>query len=191
MKNRVMELVEKICNIESTDCRSLNKVDLARKLMDLANVPDDAEIKEIPLDWNNQVVILFLFPEDKNYYSLFAGIGCDGNFYFELSITGVLENDSFVFFEEEGKKDQVLPINYFEKQKANDEIMENCLFDLLEAEKEQLQNIKFCMDSIAFFENDSCTRLADEYKEKLKCEKEKLIDTRKDIKEYFSFIMDI
>ena len=34
-----MKIVEKICSIESTDCRSLNKSELARKLMDMANIP--------------------------------------------------------------------------------------------------------------------------------------------------------
>lgn len=116
MQNRVMELVKTICNMESTDCRSFNKQDLARELMDLANVPKDADIQEIPLDWNNQVVILFLLPDDKNYYSLFSGIGNDGKFYFELSITGtLLDNGYFEFLEEHGQKDQVLPIDYFVK----------------------------------------------------------------------------
>lgn len=104
-----MELVNKICNKQSTDCRSLNKSSLARELMDFANVPQNASIQEIPLDWNNQVVILFLLPNDANYYSLFAGIGNDGNFYFELSVTGILNGNTFDFFDE----DKVLDINYF------------------------------------------------------------------------------
>lgn len=116
MQNKVMEIVKAICNMKSTDCRSFNKQDLARELMDLANVPKDADIQEIPLDWNNQVVILFLLPDDKNYYSLFSGIGNDGKFYFELSITGtLLDNGYFDFLEEHGQKDQVLPIDYFVK----------------------------------------------------------------------------
>ena len=45
-----IDIVREICAKNSTDCRSLNKSDLARKLMDMANVPDDAEITEIPLD---------------------------------------------------------------------------------------------------------------------------------------------
>lgn len=125
MKNKVMELVEKICSKESTDCRSLNKIDLARELMNLANVPQDAEIQEIPLDCNNQVVVLFLVPEYKeNYYSLFAGIGTDGKFYFELSITGILKNGYFVFFEEEGRKEQILPVDYFVNKEENQMVSE-------------------------------------------------------------------
>ena len=64
---------------------------MARELMNIANIPENAEIEEIPLNWNNQVVILFLLPDDKNYYSLFAGIGNDNEFHFELSITGTLQ----------------------------------------------------------------------------------------------------
>lgn len=109
MQDKIMELVNKICNKQSTDCRSLNKSSLARELMDFAHVPQNAEIQEIPLDWNNQVVILFLLPNDANYYSLFAGIGNDGNFYFELSVTGILNGNTFDFFDE----DKVLDINYF------------------------------------------------------------------------------
>ena len=116
MKEKILELVGKICNTNSTDCRSLNKKELARKLMDYANIPNDVEILEIPLDWNNQVVILFIqnsLSDDYNYYSLFAGIGNDGKFYFQLSITGTYTNVSngyyFNFFDEE----KILPIDYF------------------------------------------------------------------------------
>lgn len=109
MREKVMDLVTEICNMTSTDCRSLNKSDIARQLLDLCHVPESAKISEIPLDWGNQVVILFLVPNDKNYYSLFAGIGNDGQFYFELTITGILEVDRFNFFDEE----KLLDINYF------------------------------------------------------------------------------
>lgn len=116
MKNKVMQLVKQICDIKSTDCRSLNKDNLVRKLMNLANIPQNADIQEIPLDWDNQVVILFLLPHDKNYYSLFAGIGCDGKFYFEMSITGIFDGKYFHFLQEDGKEDQMLPIDYFVKK---------------------------------------------------------------------------
>lgn len=109
MKDKVMQLVKEICNTESTNCRSLNKTKLARQLMDIANVPQNAEIQEIPLDWNDQVVVLFLIPDDVNYYSLFAGIGTDNNFHFNLGITGVLKEDEFVFLDE----DKIIDINYF------------------------------------------------------------------------------
>lgn len=41
-----MEIVHEICTTASTDCRSLNKSDLSRKLMDLVNIPQNAEIQE-------------------------------------------------------------------------------------------------------------------------------------------------
>ena len=116
MREKVLDIVSKICEMKSTDCRGLNKRDLAKKLLNLANVPENAEIEEIPLDWNNQVVVLFLIPGDKNYYSLFAGIGNDGKFYFELSITGVLEsNGYFRFFESE----KIIDSSYFESKRAH------------------------------------------------------------------------
>ena len=114
--NKIMQLVDAICDAKSIDCRSLNKSKLARKLMDFAYIPKSAEIQEIPLDWNNQVLILFLMPKDKNYYSLFAGIGNDNKFYFELTITGILEDGHFGFFENEIPLDA----DYFRKYKEND-----------------------------------------------------------------------
>lgn len=109
-EEKIMSIVNKICNIRSASCRSLNKSDLARELMNLANIPENAEIQEIPLDWDNMTEIMFLIPNDTNYYSLFAGIGfCDGNFHFDLSITGKLEGKHFEFFD----KEEELPIDYF------------------------------------------------------------------------------
>lgn len=80
--------------------------------MDFVYIPQNAEIQEIPLDWNNQVVILFLVPGDTNYYSLFAGIGNDKKFYLELTITGILNGNKFEFFDEEKELD----INYFRER---------------------------------------------------------------------------
>ena len=118
MKNKILELVKKICT-NNSDCRGLNNKEIARELMNIANIPENAEIEEIPLNWNNQVVILFLLPDDKNYYSLFAGIGNDNEFHFELSITGTLqENGYFDFFAEE----EMLPINYFEKETTTEKL---------------------------------------------------------------------
>lgn len=79
-----MEIVHEICTTTSTDCRSLNKSDLARKLMDLVNIPQNAEIQEIPLDWEDQVDVCFTIPNDDNCYSLYAG---------HLSIAGRLSLD--------------------------------------------------------------------------------------------------
>lgn len=112
---KVMQLVNEICNVKATDCRSLNKAKLARQLMDIANIPKEAEIQEIPLDWDNQVVILFLMPNDTNYYSLFSGIGTDGKFYFQLSITGIFKGNVFEFFNE----DRAIDIDYFINRKEN------------------------------------------------------------------------
>lgn len=109
MQKQILNIVSEICNAKSTDCHSLNKSKLARELMDIANIPQNAEIQEIPLDWGNQVVILFLMPDDVNYYSLFVGIGNDGNFYFELTITGILNGNKFDFYDDE----KLLNINYF------------------------------------------------------------------------------
>lgn len=75
MKMDFMKIVKEICSIESANCRSLNKSEVARKLMDMIDIPRSAEIQEIPLDWNDQVEILFTIPEDKYYYGLSAGHG--------------------------------------------------------------------------------------------------------------------
>lgn len=88
MKEKVMSLVKEICKGERTICRGLDKSDLARELMNLANIPQDAKISEISRLWDNQVIILFLLPGKDNYYSLFAGIGLGGNFYFKLNMIG-------------------------------------------------------------------------------------------------------
>lgn len=119
-KEEVISIVKKMCTMESTNCRGLNKSDLARELMDIVHVPENANIQEIS-DFNNVVVIQFLLPGDDNYYSLFAGIGyIDHKFYFELSIIGkLLKNHWFRFFEEDNKEDEILPLDYFVGKKKN------------------------------------------------------------------------
>lgn len=112
-----MPIVKEICSITPTDCRSLNKAHLARQLMDLLNIPQNAEIYEIPLDWDDEVVILFMLPNDKNYYSLGAGHWLDGTERLILSITGRWKGREFKFFQEEGKEDIPLPLDYFQKKK--------------------------------------------------------------------------
>lgn len=111
-----MPIVKEICSITPTDCRSLNKAHLARQLMDLLNIPQNAEIYEIPLDWDDEVVILFMLPNDKNYYSLGAGHWLDGTERLILSITGRWKGRKFKFFEEEGKEDIPLPLDYFQRK---------------------------------------------------------------------------
>ena len=114
-KLKFMLLVKEVCNMEATDCRSLNKSKLARELMNLVNIPQNAEIYEIPLDWDDEVVILFMLPNDKNYYSLGAGHWLDGTERLILSITGRWKGREFKFFQEEGKEDIPLPLNYFQR----------------------------------------------------------------------------
>ena len=119
LKAKIMQLVREICNTPSTNCRSLNKSLLARELLDIANVPQNAEIQEIPLDWDNQVVILFLIPDDVIYYSLFAGIGKDGNFYFDLTVTGILRENQFESRFEFISDEISLDLNYFKTADEN------------------------------------------------------------------------
>ena len=110
-----MKIVKEICSIETTDCRSLNKSELARKLMDMANIPQTVEIQEIPLDWNDQVEILFTIPEDKYYYGLSAWHWLDGTESMFLEIIGIQRkqgNDIWFDFYNTGKR---LPLDYFRK----------------------------------------------------------------------------
>ena len=118
-----MEIVREICATKSTDCRSLNKKDLARKLMDMANIPKSAEITEIPLDWSNQVAIMFILPNDDNYYCLYAGHWLNDTENMWLVITGkvirkgnILE---FNFFDSERKID----LDYFKRECEVDNMM--------------------------------------------------------------------
>lgn len=117
MKNKVMAIVEKICNTESISCRGLDKSNFARELMNLANIPQNADIQEIPVNWDNMAAINFLIPDDDRYFCLFAGIGIDGNYHFELSIIGtLLENGYFHFRQEDGLSDLIIPIDYFTRK---------------------------------------------------------------------------
>lgn len=116
MKAEIMKIVEKICTMQSTNCRSLNKVNEARKLMNIAGVPENATIHEIPLDWDNQVEILFTIPADKvhkvNYYfALYAGIESSGKFCFDLLQVGEWseKTDIFDFY----VRDKIIPADYF------------------------------------------------------------------------------
>lgn len=115
MKMDFMKIVKEICSIESTNCRSLNKSEVARKLMDMIDIPRSAEIQEIPLDWNDQVEILFTIPEDKYYYGLSAGHWLDGTESMYLKIIGTQRkqgDDTWFDFYNIGKR---LPLDYFKK----------------------------------------------------------------------------
>ena len=117
MENKIMKIVDKICAMESFDCRSLNKKDEARKIMDIVEIPNNAIIQEIPLDWDRQIVILFEIPNDEHYYELFAGTGEDKEFHCELSEIGIIREDCFYFYDEDGIENKLLPINYFKNNK--------------------------------------------------------------------------
>lgn len=114
MKDKVLNLVSAICNEVSTDCRSLNKAGIARELMNLIDIPEIAEIREIPLDWDNQVAIYFKIPNDNNYYGLYAGIGNDNQYFFDLTIIGDfdIETGEFNFYDAEKQ----IPIDCFCKK---------------------------------------------------------------------------
>ena len=117
MENKIMELVDKICSMESLNCRSLNKRNEARMIMDFLEIPSDAVIHEIPLDWDRQVEIMFTIPEDTlhkvNYYfGLYAGI-YNGKLTIELSKCGEWDSKSryFDFY----FRDKKIPIDYFKR----------------------------------------------------------------------------
>lgn len=145
MQNEVMAIIEKICNTESVSCRGLNKSGLARDLLNLANVPQNADIQEIPVDWDNMVAINFLIPDDDRYFCLFAGIGIDGNFHFELSIIGtLLENGWFHFRQEDGLSDLIIPIDFFTRKITITEKIKN--FIITTAKAAVAENLDITME---------------------------------------------
>lgn len=107
LENKVMVIVNQMIRLDNDDSLSDNTrknsiLCLARKLLKLAGIcEENTEIFEIPVMQDNQVVVLFFSKSenDDNYYSIFAGIGTDGKFYFEFSITGRVERlkDSYKF----------------------------------------------------------------------------------------------
>lgn len=108
-----MQIVKTICETTATDCRSLNKVELARELMDMANIPSNAIIEEIPLDWNNQVSICFTVPNDDNYYSLYAGHWNNGTEKMMLCIIGTQIHSRSKTFFEFFTKEKEISLDYF------------------------------------------------------------------------------
>lgn len=107
-----MHIVKAMCATATTDCRSLNKSELARELMDMVNIPSNATIEEIPLDWNNQVSICFTIPNDNNYYSLYAGHWNDDTESMSLCIIGTQVHFGFFEFFTEEKE---VSLDYFVK----------------------------------------------------------------------------
>lgn len=88
MQEKIAEIVRAICNMPATDCRSLNKAEKARELLDLVHVPETAEIHEIPLDWDDEVAIYFTVPNDRTEYCVTAGI-YEGEAFINLCICHV------------------------------------------------------------------------------------------------------
>lgn len=62
--------------------------------------------------------------------------------------------------------------------------MNRALLELLEDEKREIQNIKFCQESIDEFMK-SCTSLASEYQKRLKESEKNLVEIRKEMKKIF------
>ena len=120
MEKKILEIIDRICSMESLNCRSLNKSKEARKLMDIVGIPMDAIIHEIPLDWDRQVEIMFTIPKDTlhkvNYYfGLYAGF-YNGKITMELMKCGEWDNKSryFDFY----IRDKIIPLDYFKHCKA-------------------------------------------------------------------------
>lgn len=112
-------LVTAICSTTPTDCRSLNKADMGRKLLDLLNVPSKAEITEIPLDWDNQVEICFTLPDNANVFSLYAGKWLDGSESCYLAITGRKREEGEKVWYDFFQIEEILPDDYFKKGELN------------------------------------------------------------------------
>lgn len=144
-----MNLVHEICITTSTDCKSLNKINLARKLMDMVNIPQSAEVQEIPTDWEDQVEICFTMPDDDNYYALSAGHWLDNTESIHLRIIGKVRENEFDFFEKEIE----LSLTYFQKF-TEDElfILSDGLLCLIKNvnETEKLIYDKDCIDELKF-----------------------------------------
>jgi hypothetical protein len=158
-KELILNLVDEICDTNSTDCRSLNKIDIAKQLLNIANIPSNAIINEIPLDWNRQVVILFTLENDSNYYSLFSGIGNDGNFYFELTIDGIV-NDGDITFKDEPL---LLSIDYFVNNLTNSKLIEVCKAWDNETKGNMMESIKNDIESKEMTLKESLEILVNEH----------------------------
>ncbi len=138
MNEKVLEIVDKICSMPTLDCRGLNKSAEARRLLDMKHVPAEANIVEIPLCWDRQVVINFEIPNDFLAYSLFAGIGTDKKYYFYMYIDGIWDEDELLSLgdNEEGYDKEIkLNDDFFivgfsdtEQQNVAKELLSSALF---------------------------------------------------------------
>lgn len=109
-----MSIVREMCVRKSTNCRSLNMKDLARRLMDMVGIPQNAEIFEIPLNWQNQVGITFTVPKYPVAFCLYAGHWNDGTESMQLEIVGTIRNDDDDISIDYWKEEMSLPLDYFE-----------------------------------------------------------------------------
>lgn len=115
LTRKANSIVTAICKMFPTDCRSLNKADLGRKLLDLLNVPTTAEITEIPLDWDGQVEICFVVPGNINVFSFYAGKWLDGSESCYLAIIGTQKEDNGKIWYDFFQIEEILPDDYFKK----------------------------------------------------------------------------
>ena len=108
----IMEIVDKMCDKDSKDYKYLNNTDSARKLMNIVNVPQNAEIIKILFDLGKQVRIYFNIPNDSHCYGLYAGHLEDGTENIELCIVGKKRNGKVYF-----NKRKNLCLDYFKNKK--------------------------------------------------------------------------
>lgn len=123
-KNNFMPIVEKICSLPSsaldrTEEDGKELLNLCRTLMDMVNIPSNAEIYEIPLMKNNQVVIyFFLENDDEKEYCLNAGHWLDDTISMKLEAYGKetheYDIEMYTAFES-------LPLDYFENHEKESE----------------------------------------------------------------------
>ncbi len=123
-KNNFMPIVEKICSfppsaLDRTEEDGKELLNLCRTLMDMVNIPSNAEIYEIPLMKNNQVVIyFFLENDDEKEYCLNAGHWLDDTISMKLEAYGKetheYDIEMYTAFES-------LPLDYFENHEKESE----------------------------------------------------------------------
>ena len=111
-----MEIVKKMCLSCGCECRNLNLVNEARKLMNIVNIPSNAKISEIPLCKENQVEILLTMPGDNNYYALSAGHWLNGSERLILSIVGTVKRSNGREYYDFFLKDKEISLDYFDKK---------------------------------------------------------------------------
>ena len=116
MNKNFMPIVEKICSfppsaLNRTEEDGIELLNLCRTLMDMVNIPSNAEIYEIPLMEHNQVAIyFFLEGDDEKEYCLNAGHWLDGTISMELEAYGKEINEHGI---EMYTAFESLPLDYF------------------------------------------------------------------------------